>query len=300
MFVGMGESEFREASQQQWDEAAKGWARAAEEEETGASADVAAWMLDAAELESGERVLELACGAGRVGLQAASRVGPRGIVLCSDFSEAMVEAVEERVGRIGLTNVEARVLDAQQLPPDAGESFDLVLCRFGYMLMADPLQALRESGRALRPDGRLVLAVWGTAEGNPWLSTIFDAVMAHLNAPPPEPGTPGPFALGPAGRLQEAMERAGLAEVEIVEVETEQAYGSLDAWWEHLYEVGGPLAGLLTALPDADQAAIRAAAIAAAQNFVTGDGSAVFPASVLGATARKRSSPAVVSPAPTR
>jgi SAM-dependent methyltransferase len=284
----MDESDFGEASRQQWSDSAARWARAAEEEEAaGASADAAAWMLDAAGLQPGERVLELACGAGRVGLQAASLVGPGGTVLCSDFSAAMVEAVDGLIARAGMTNAAARVLDAQRLDLEEGEAFDLVLCRFGYMLMADPLQALRESGRVLRAGGRLVLAVWGSAEKNPWLSTIFDAVMAHLNAPPPEPGTPGPFALAPPDRLRETMERAGLAEVDATEIEAEQTYDSLDAWWERIGEIGGPLATLLAALPEADQTAIRDAAIADAQGFAANDGRAVFPASVIGGKARR-------------
>ncbi|HXR31071.1 MAG TPA: methyltransferase domain-containing protein [Solirubrobacterales bacterium] len=283
----MGESDFQEASQQHWGDSAPSWARAAEEEETGASADAAAWMLDVADLRPGERVLELACGAGRVGLQAANIVAPDGVVLCSDFSAAMVEAVDERIARAGIANAETRVLDAQQLEPGDAEGFDVVLCRFGYMLMADPLKALTESVRVLRPGGRLVLAVWGSAEKNPWLSTILTAVMAHFDAPPPEPGAPGPFALGNAGDLQELIERAGLVKVGVTEIQAEQTYESLEAWWERLREVGGPLAAVLAALSDADQAAIRAAAISGAQDFTAPDGSAVFPAAVIGAKAEK-------------
>src|ERR687898_579711 len=63
----MAELDPREMNPAQWDEVAENWARAAEEEEKGASADAARWMLEAAELQAGERVLELACGAGRVG-----------------------------------------------------------------------------------------------------------------------------------------------------------------------------------------------------------------------------------------
>ena len=283
----MAESDYQEASQQQWGDSADRWARAAEEEDTGASAEAAAWMLEVASPEPGERILELACGAGRVGLQAASRVTPDGTVICSDFAEAMVQAVNERIARLGLSSTaEARVLDAQQLGLE-DERFDLVLCRFGYMLMADPMQALRESARVLRPDGRLVLAVWGPGEKNPWISTIFDAVMGRLNAPPPEPGTPGPFALADVDRLRQAIERAGLDEVDVVEIETRQTYESLEAWWENLSEISGPLAALLAALPEPDQKAIRGEAISAAQSFVADDGSAVFPASVVGAKARK-------------
>jgi SAM-dependent methyltransferase len=245
-------------------------------------------MLEEAELQPGQQVLELACGAGRVGLQAASRVGPDGTVLCSDFSQAMVDAVAERVERLGVPNISTRLLDAQQLELPDGD-FDRVLCRFGYMLMADPQQALRESARVLRPDGRLVLAVWGTAGENPWLSLIIDALIDHLNAPPPEPGTPGPFSLGDFDRLRALLEEAGLVDVEIEGIETEQAYDSLEGWWEEILDVSGPLAAMLKALPDEDRESIRTKVMADGERFVSDDGSAVFPASVVGAKARKPS-----------
>lgn len=284
----MSESEYQEASRQQWSEAAESWARAAEEEETGASGDATPWMLEAAELQPGQRVLELACGAGRVGLQAASRVGPDGTVLCSDFSQAMVDAVAERVERLGVPNVSTQVLDAQQLEL-SDDDFDAVLCRFGYMLMADPAQALRESARVLRPDGRLALAVWGVAEENPWLSLIIFALIDHLNAPLPEPGAPGPFSLGEAERLRGLVEEAGFVEVEVERIATEQAYDSLDGWWEEILDVSGPLAAMLKALPDADRESIRAKVMADGERFVTDGGAAVFPAAIVGARARKPS-----------
>lgn len=282
----MSEAEYREASREQWSDAAPSWARAAEEEETGASREATVWMLEATDLQPGERVLELACGAGRVGLQAAARVGPEGMLLCTDFSEAMVDAVAERVERLGVSNVSTRVLDAEHIDLGGEEPFDAVLCRFGYMLMADPLQALRESGHALRPDGRLVLAVWGPGESNPWLSIILGALMEHLNAPPPQPGAPGPFSLGDPDRVRELVEQAGLVDVEVAEVEAKQRYDSLDGWWDEILDVSGPLATMLNALPEEDRAKIRAAALAEAEQF-GGEDEAIFPASIVCAKALK-------------
>jgi SAM-dependent methyltransferase len=271
----------------EWGAAADHWARAAEREEVGASADAAGWMLGAADLQPGEQVLEVAGGAGRVGLQAAAAVGPEGSVLCSDFSPEMVRVARERFERLGVSNVETRALDAQDLKLDDG-SFDAVLCRFGYMLMPDPRQALRESARVLRPGGRLVLAVWGSAEENPWLSTILGAVMAHLSAPPPEPGMPGPFALGDPSRLRDLLAEAGLEEVRVDQLAVEQVYDSLDGWWEKILSVGGPLKAVLDPLPEVDLSAIREAALARGCEIAREEaGSIVFPATVLGAKGRK-------------
>lgn len=267
----------------QWGTAAEHWARAAEKDEVGASAEAARWMLRVADLQPGERVLEVAGGAGRVGLQAAAEVAPEGSVLCSDFSPEMVKVARERFEQLGASNIETRVLDAQDLDLD-DTAFDAVLCRFGYMLMPDPPRALRESARVLRPGGRLVLAVWGEAEKNPWLSNLLAAVASHFSAPPPEPGAPGPFSLGDPAHLRKLLEQAGLAEVEVEEIETEQVYESAAAWWEKLLGVGGPLKAILDPLSEAELKAIREDAFARNREFLD---DAVFPATVVGAHARK-------------
>ena len=282
----MAAGEYSESSQEHWGGAADAWARAAEEEESGASGRATSWMLEGACLEPGEEVLELACGAGRVGFEAARRVAPGGSVLCSDFSPKMVAAVDGRVERTGLANVRTAVLDAQELALDS-ESFDAVLCRFGYMLMPDPRSALVESHRVLRPGGRLVLAVWGPAEQNPWLATVLEALMERLGAPAPEPGTPGPFALGDARRLEELLEEACLENIEVVKLDSEQRYDSAPAWWQHTRDVGGPLAAALDAMADDQAEAVRETAISAAERFEQRDGEIVFPAKVLAARAMR-------------
>jgi SAM-dependent methyltransferase len=241
--------------------------------------------VGAAALQPGETVLELACGAGRVGLQAAERVGPGGTVLCSDFSEEMVGAVEARIANLGIGNARAQVLDAQSLDLES-DFFDAVLCRFGYMLMADPQRAIGESLRVLRPGGRLILAVWGVADANPWLSLILNATMSQLGAPPPEPGTPGPFALGDPERLQQLLRTAGFADVAVAEIDTEQTYDSLEAWWQQILEVGGPLAALLAALSAEEVETIKMAALDSGRPYLR-DGGVAFPARVVGAQARR-------------
>lgn len=286
----MAHADYKDSSREQWGGSAEHWAKALDEPEFGAAATAAEWMLEAAELEPGERVLELACGAGRVGFQAAERVGDDGLVVCSDFAQPMVDAVRERAGRLGVANVEARVLDAENLALGDGERFGAVLCRFGYMLMSDPGRALAESARALEPSGRLALAVWGPGERNPWLMTVLEALMQHLDAPPPEPGTPGPFALGDVQRLRALVEDAGLEDVQVVELEAEQDYDSAEGWWERVSSVGGPLRAVLASMDDSDADAIRQAAIERAGAYVRDDGRAVFPAAIVAAHARRPAS----------
>jgi SAM-dependent methyltransferase len=241
-------------------------------------------MLEAAELRPGTRVLEVACGAGRVGLQAADLVAPDGRVVCTDYSKEMIDAVSRLAEKTQRANVDTRVLDALEMEL-GDERFDVVICRFGYMLMPDPALALRNSRDALNAGGRLVLAVWGTGAENPWLMAIFEAVMARLNAPPPEPGTPGPFALGEPDAVRELLDGAGFAAVEVTSLTGTQQYESPEAWWQEIREVSGPLAALLTSLPEPDRTAIQDSALEKADRYAQADGRLVFPATMVGARA---------------
>ncbi len=81
----------------------------------------------------------------------------------------MVEAAQRLSTRLGVTGIEHRVVDAENIDlPDA--SVDGVLCRWGLMLFGDPVRALSEIRRVLRPGGRFGCSVWATADANPWAS----------------------------------------------------------------------------------------------------------------------------------
>jgi SAM-dependent methyltransferase len=279
----MTDDDPREASRSHWSAVAGGWAEGSERRESGPPGAAADWMLDAAQLAPGDEVLELACGAGDVGLRAAAAVGPDGRVVCSDFAEPMVGVTRERAA--GLGNVEARVLDAED-PQLGDERFDAVLCRFGYMLMADPGRALRATNEALRPGGRVALAVWGPAESNPWLSIVTDALMDALDAPPPGPGTPGPFALGDRARLSGLLSEAGFDAIVVEEIDDERRHDSPEAWWATMVEESGPISALLANLDEAQVETIRTAALTRAQEHTGADGAVRFPARIVVASAR--------------
>ncbi|HEX8086587.1 MAG TPA: class I SAM-dependent methyltransferase [Solirubrobacteraceae bacterium] len=265
--------------QSAWSGAAAGWAAEAERREAGPAGRAADAMLRAVALQPGERVLEVACGAGDVGLRAAELVGADGRVLCTDFADAMVDLVRERAAH--LPQVEARVLDAQD-PQLGGQRFDVVLCRFGYMLMPEPDRALRASHDALVPGGRLALAVWGPAERNPWLSLKTDAVMAELGAPPPAPGTPGPFALADTARLRELLTRAGFTDVQIEDVDGVREHDSIDEW---VADGDGPMLALLSHMTDEQRERVREAAAEGGRRFAAEDGRLRLPASIVVASA---------------
>ena len=153
----------------------------------GRGAHITARMLALTQPRPGDRVLELACGVGGPGFEAAPLVGPAGEVVVSDVAPEMTEIAAARAARFRLDNLATRVLDLERIDePD--HSFDVVLCREGLMLVPDPRQASREIRRILRPEGRVAVSVWGPRERNPWLGIVFD-VAAATSGPcaPPRP-----------------------------------------------------------------------------------------------------------------
>jgi ubiquinone/menaquinone biosynthesis C-methylase UbiE len=250
-------------------------------------ADVTAVMLDAVALRPGDRVLELACGPGSVGLAAATRVGPGGEVVLSDVAAPMVAVAEARAHASGLMNATGRVLDLEQIDePD--RSYDVVVCREGLMFAVDHARAAREIARVLRPGGRVAIAVWGPRARNPWLSIVFDAVGAQLGMEIPPAGIPGPFALDDADRLASLLAAAGLREVAVREVASPVHGAGFDEWWDRTTALAGPLAGMLAAIPEDDRAAIRARIEEAVAPYRTTSG-LELPGVTLLATARAAS-----------
>jgi len=261
-----GGTELRTQLQQMWGSVADGWAaHSAFVSERGAG--VTQTLLELAAPRPGERVLELACGAGDVGIAAAALVSPGEVVL-SDVAPQMTAIARGRADALGLGNVSARELDLEQIDePDA--SYDVVLCREGLMLVPDPARATREIRRVLRPGGRVAVAVWGPREHNPWLGVVFDAVSAELGVPTPPPGIPGPFSLSGDGQLADLLSDAGFADVAVAAQRTPYRAASAAEWWSRTAALAGPLAQRLAVLPEPARLALVARARDAVSAYAT-------------------------------
>jgi SAM-dependent methyltransferase len=262
--------EYRRRSAQNWDTAAAGW-ESERDRVRAMSSPLTAWLIANLGLRPGVTVLEVAAGPGDTGIQVASALAGDGTVILSDRSPAMVEVARRAAAAAGLENVELRVLDAESM--DLTDAVvDEVVCRFGYMLLADPAAGLRETRRVLRPGGRLAFAVWGTAAENEWATTLWDVLERLTDLPPTKPGGPGMFALGERDALRRLVTDAGF-EVRAVEaIPVEWAYADFDDYWRAQTSLNGGLARLLPTLAPADRDALVGAVRAAVERFRVGDG----------------------------
>jgi ubiquinone/menaquinone biosynthesis C-methylase UbiE len=267
-----------------WASVAGGWAEHADYVDA-RGAHVVDRMLELSMPQPGERVLELACGPGGLGLAAAERVAPDGEAVLSDVAAEMTAIAAARAAARGLSNVTTRELDLEHIEEPDG-SYDVVLCREGLMFAPDPARAAREIRRVLRPGGRMALAVWGPRERNPWLGIVLDAVSAQLGAPVPPPGIPGPFSLEDAERLTGLLAGADLADVLVGELPVPLRADSFEEWWTRTSALAGPLAKLLASLPEDATQAIRDRAHEAVRAYETPTGLEI-PGVTLIASARR-------------
>jgi ubiquinone/menaquinone biosynthesis C-methylase UbiE len=247
--------DYRQASLAIWEQMAAGW----EEDRRGvweASRAVGEWLVDALDPQPGETVLELAAGVGDTGFAAAQRLGPSGRLISTDFSEPMVAAASRRAEELGVANVELRTMDAERMDLDDA-SVDGVLCRWGYMLMADPVAALSETRRVLRPGGRVAFSVWADPQANPWASVPAKALLDHTGGEPPDPRAPGIFAMASEERTRELLSEAGLEPRRMEHVEMVWAFATPDEHWHYLMDLAGALAMVVRSMPDDEQATVR-------------------------------------------
>jgi ubiquinone/menaquinone biosynthesis C-methylase UbiE len=188
-------------------------------------------LLAAAALLEAEHVLDVACGTGLLSFEAARRVGPAGRVTGVDLSGGMLDVARRMPGgNVNFLRMDARKLD---LP---AASVDAVLCGLGLMYVPDPLAAVTEMLRVLRPGGRVALAVWGRRSHCGW-APVFEIVDAEVSSEV----CPLFFNLGSHNELAGLCEQAGFEVFDHRRLNSTLVYADAEAACDAAF-VGGPVA----------------------------------------------------------
>jgi ubiquinone/menaquinone biosynthesis C-methylase UbiE len=178
-------------------------------------------VIDAAKIQRGHRVVDVACGTGVLAQAVADRVGTTGLTVGVDINEGMLNIAREKAPEIEWHQAPAEAL------PLGDDTYDRVVCQFGLMYFDDQRAALREMMRVLRPGGNLAVVVWDKLERSPAYyaeDQLFQRVLGE------EFADESPYSLGDVQVLQQLLAGAGISDVKIQTHEGTARFSSIDDW----------------------------------------------------------------------
>ena len=221
-------------------------------------------LAEGALIRAGDVVLDLACGTGLVACHAAALVAPDACVVGADINPAMLEIARNSID----AGVEWMEAPCDALPID-DDTFTHVICQQGFQFFPDPLAAMREARRVLKPAGVLIATVWATPGQNPYIENQLE-LLAELEpslAASVQRATPA----NADGFLASTAQTAGFHDIEITMLEHDVHIDDFEPWF--LAQTGGtPWGPTLTALTDAGRGELASAMADRMQPYKTPDG----------------------------
>ncbi len=202
-------------------------------------------LLAAAGLAPGQRVLDVASGPGVLAREAARRIGG-GLAVASDLAEGALREGRVLAEAAGGANLVFAAGDAEALC-FADAAFDRVLCGLGLMFFPHAEAALAETGRVLKPGGRLALSVWGEEARTPLVACALQCLRRLL--PPPKAARLSPFRFGDSAVLRRTLEAAGFSDVAIQTHVLRCEFVSPADYWQAFRDLAGGAAMSLSRLP---------------------------------------------------
>jgi ubiquinone/menaquinone biosynthesis C-methylase UbiE len=192
-------------------------------------------LLQLANIKSGDKIIDIACGTGLVSFPAAEYTGETGFVMANDISDKMVETGIAIAKEKNLSNISFLRMDAEELEVE-DNSYDIALCALGLMYFPDPLKAIKEMYRLLKPGGHAVTAVWGQRKNCGW-ADVFEIVDRRVASEV----CPMFFNLGNEGTLEQYMNAGGFKNISIERINTVLNYNTGEEACGAAF-LGGPVA----------------------------------------------------------
>jgi SAM-dependent methyltransferase len=228
-------------------------------------------MLDAADVLSTDRIIDIGCGTGASTLEAAKRAS-LGHVVGVDISEPLLKRAASRAEAEGAQNTSFLLADAQTHDFSA-QPFDLLLSRLGRSFFSDTVAAVKNLSAGLKEDGKMVFFCWASVKENPWFEIPKLAAEERLGTQPQgDPNAPGPTAFQDCSRVVDLMSQAGVSNIEARPIDIVLTPPGGVAGAARAASKVGPAARIMKAYSgtEADERAIESSVMAAFEDFFDG------------------------------
>jgi len=194
-------------------------------------------LVKFAGIKAGQSVLDIATGTGAAAIAAAHEVGVNGSVVGIDLARDMLRQAERNVNAAGLTNVDVREGDAEQLPFEDG-TFDAVICASAIYFLPDMTAGLREWKRVVKPGGVVAFSGYGDSAFQPLAEKFLDRIRDYDETLlPGERPFPWQRMTGIA-QHREILKDAGLENIAVESVQLGYHLQSADEWWDIVWNTG--------------------------------------------------------------
>jgi ubiquinone/menaquinone biosynthesis C-methylase UbiE len=203
-------------------------------------------LIEIADIQPDQKILDLASGAGEPALTIALLVGPNGEVTATDLVPEMLAGAERRAAEKNISNIQFEIADMAALP-FKNDSFDRVICRFGIMFCEDPVKCFAECLRVLKSRGKTVFMVWGPRENTTQFNVFSDVAIDVFGSNAAYNGD-APYRFGVPNSLIDPMHAAGFIEAEEIELQFEPAVPEKIPFWRS--QVGMNFGPLIAASDD--------------------------------------------------
>jgi ubiquinone/menaquinone biosynthesis C-methylase UbiE len=224
-------------------------------------------ILQAANVQTGDSLLDVACGTGVLAQEAADLVGTNGSVVGVDINEGMLAVARQKAPNITWKGGPAEAL------PFSSNTFDRVVSQFALMFFEDQAKAIAEMGRVVRPGGTVTVAVWDSLAATPGYAAVAE-VLNELFGPEVAQSIQAPYSLGDKQKLTSLFAEAGMNDITIRTITGQARFASIEAW---IYTdiKGWTLANIID---DEGYERLRQHAPQKLAQFVLADGSVAFDA----------------------
>ena len=182
-------------------------------------------LVKAAQIKTGDKVLDIACGTGAVTKQAATHLGNNGLLVGVDMSRTALSIAKQSLNSPTAVFVE---MDAENM--EFSVTFDRMLCQYGLMFFPNVNKVLKSARKMLREGGKIAIAVHGTAEEVPYFSSIMKPILKHIPDIRPK-GAPTVHRFGDSTVLTDELERAGFSSIEVKKRTFSYEAGTFDEYW---------------------------------------------------------------------